>query len=98
MRRSIDTALPVRFYDDRNKIKDHAFLSTILFEDDMVCLCTVVPRNTLEEMRYILFSKHDGSVMTTDLMFWYAENYLFSDTDRNARQQEQQRLLDQEDF
>ena len=85
----IDTRLPVRFYDDRGKDKSHILLDKILFEDEDVCLCET-------SVGKVLFSKKkgrhvacSGEVLTTNLDFWYAENYELSCTFTNEESMSQ---------
>ena len=66
----IDTTKKVRFYSDTGKshYPDH-IMKEVLFEDDLVCLCEST------DFIYILFHKISHEVLTSDLMYYYAENF-----------------------
>lgn len=64
----IDTKKPVSFYDDRKFESGVEFcLSNILYEDEILCLCT-------SGNQVILFSKEDGEVLTNNYRYWFARN------------------------
>lgn len=67
----IDTTKPVRFLDDRNKVKDAVALKRVLFQNHRVCLCLTDD----DEVGEVLFQLSDGQVLTDNLAFWYAENH-----------------------
>lgn len=75
----INTKLPIRFYDDRDKDKSDVRLEEILFEDKRVCLCSVSIDGDKdgidEEFKKVLFNKENGVVLTENFQFWIAENY-----------------------
>lgn len=79
MEKSINTKLPIRFYDDRNKDQSEVRLEKILFEDDKTCLCTISIDGDKdgidEEFKKVLFNKENGEVLTDNFPFWIAENY-----------------------
>lgn len=41
MGKKVDTKNPIRFYDDRDKVKEKFMSSKILFEDEEICLCLI---------------------------------------------------------
>jgi len=63
----INTSNSIRFYDDRNKSDDY-IMTEILYQNDEICLCK---SNDL----FILFSKITRKVLTSNLQFYYAENF-----------------------
>jgi hypothetical protein len=69
----IDTKKPVRFYDDRNKVKEYFLLKQVLFEDEKECLC-ISSNGDFADMN-VLFNKKTGEVLSKNITGLYAENY-----------------------
>lgn len=67
---NIDTDKGVRFFDDTGRDNFILYMDGSLYEDEKLCLCFV---NNFTEQ--ILFNKKTGEVLTTNYMFFYAENF-----------------------
>lgn len=70
MEKTINTKLPVYFYDDRDKDKSILKLENILFEDEKICLCRVSIDGDKdgidEEFKKVLFSRENGQVLSNN--------------------------------
>jgi hypothetical protein len=77
MTKKIDTKKPIRFYDDRGKVKEYFFIEKILYEDNEICVVLIQGELHEEDddLRKIMFKKQDGQVMNGYYDSWYAENY-----------------------
>jgi hypothetical protein len=71
MNKSVNTSKPVFFHDDRSKDLSVWRLSSVLFEDKNICLCVAKSGRSREK---VLFSRHNGEVLSINFEFWYATN------------------------
>lgn len=74
MGKSIDIKKPMYISDDRRKSKNKIYIDKIIFEDDFVCLCTLLNGGTDAEETKLLFDKNTGEVLTQEFQFWYVIN------------------------
>lgn len=71
---NIDLSKPIRFFDDRGKVKEQMYLREILFSNTALCLCKASYDDQVDEFN-VLFSLKTGHCESTEFAYWIAENF-----------------------